>query len=322
MDLIDRYLIAVRRNLPPPMQKDIVAELADSLRSEAEAREQQAGRPLTAEDQAELLRKHGHPWLMASRYLPQQQLVGPALYPYYRRAVSVVVFWVVLPITLIGGVLAALYNPDSARVWSRAIGAAWTGSIYAVGIITLVFAVLEHHHVRITAFDNWQPANLPEPSHGREVPRSESVIGLVVTATMLLWWAGWLNVPVSMTFVDGPASLTAEPVWARLYLPVLAVLALGVVASAVDIIKPWRTTFMSILHIGLTLANVAIIGALLDAGRWVTVSGPAGDDRIARAEYWINQTIEWTLVIVALFMVLDVVLEIRRAIRARREALA
>ena len=40
MDLIDRYLVAVRRYLPRPQQDDIVSELSDSLRSEAEEREQ------------------------------------------------------------------------------------------------------------------------------------------------------------------------------------------------------------------------------------------------------------------------------------------
>ena len=34
MDLIDRYLVAVRRHLPSALQKDIIEELADSLRSE------------------------------------------------------------------------------------------------------------------------------------------------------------------------------------------------------------------------------------------------------------------------------------------------
>lgn len=35
MDLIDRYLVAVRRHLPEPLQKDLAEELADILRSEA-----------------------------------------------------------------------------------------------------------------------------------------------------------------------------------------------------------------------------------------------------------------------------------------------
>jgi hypothetical protein len=86
MDLIDRYLVAVRRQLPQNLQDDIVQELGDSLRSEAEEHEREAGRAMTADEQAVLLRKRGHPWLMASRYLPQQQLIGAALFPYYRQA--------------------------------------------------------------------------------------------------------------------------------------------------------------------------------------------------------------------------------------------
>ena len=113
MDLIDRYLVAVRRHLPRPLQKDIVEELAGNLRSEAEEAEQRLGRALTTDDQSALLKKQGHPWLVASRYLPQQYLVGPALYPYYRQALVIVLFWVVLPISLGGGALAAIYAPDS-----------------------------------------------------------------------------------------------------------------------------------------------------------------------------------------------------------------
>ena len=121
MDLIDRYLVAVRRQLPAALQDDIVQELGDSLRSEAEEHERRTGHPLTADEQAVLLKKRGHPWLMASRYLPQQQLIGPALFPYYRQALKIVVFWVVLPIVLFGGAINAIYSADSSmRLGARA----------------------------------------------------------------------------------------------------------------------------------------------------------------------------------------------------------
>ena len=41
--MIDRYLVAVRRQLPQNLQDDIVQELGDSLRSEAEEHEQRTG---------------------------------------------------------------------------------------------------------------------------------------------------------------------------------------------------------------------------------------------------------------------------------------
>ena len=69
MDLIDRYLTAVRRHLPRPKQDDIVSELSDSLRSEVEEREHALNRPLNEAEQAALLKQRGHPWLMANRLL-------------------------------------------------------------------------------------------------------------------------------------------------------------------------------------------------------------------------------------------------------------
>ena len=81
MDLIDRYLVAVRRHLPEPLQKDVAEELADSLRSEAEAAEQRLGRPLTPTEQEQLLQPHGHPWLMASHVVggPDAAVANPAV---------------------------------------------------------------------------------------------------------------------------------------------------------------------------------------------------------------------------------------------------
>ena len=53
-------------------------------------------------------------------------------------------------------------------------------------IVTIVFAVLEHQRVRITALDNWQPSTLPEPQDGRPVPRGESLFALIANITFLL----------------------------------------------------------------------------------------------------------------------------------------
>lgn len=234
MDLIDRYLVAVGRHLPPLLQKDIVEELADSLRSEAENRAQQAGRPLTDDDQAELLRKHGHPWLMASRYLPQQHLVGPALYPYYRQALVMVLFWVVLPTTLIGGALAAIYAQDSGHTWARTLSAAWNGVIYSVGIVTVVFAILESQRVRLTAFDNWQPSRLPKPQDGRAVPRSESLFNLVITISFLMLWTDTVRLPEVIDYGGAPVRFVPDPVWTAVYLPILLNVLVSIATSFVD----------------------------------------------------------------------------------------
>ena len=323
MDLIDRYLVAVRRHLPKALQKDIIEELADSLRSEAEDRAQKGGRTLTDDDQAELLKKHGHPWLMASRYLPQQQLVGPALYPYYRQALIMVVFWVVLPATLIGGALAAIYAQDSGQMWGRTLSAAWNGAIYAVGIVTIVFAILESQHVRLTALDNWEPARLPRPQDGRAVPRSESLFNLVITITFLMLWTDAVRLPELIDYGGQPVRFVPDPVWGAVYPPILLSVLVTVAISFVDLMRAWRTRMFSTILVANNLFALGVLAIVWRDGHWVTVvTATAFAAQAARTDRWLNLSIEWSILIIGAITLYETQRELRQMLKARREAVA
>src|SRR5215470_3162713 len=92
MDLVDRYVNAVRTFLPKAQQDDIIKELSGNIRAEMEDREDELGRPLTEDEQEAILQQHGHPMIVAGRYQPNQgsvafgrQLIGTALFPFYLR---------------------------------------------------------------------------------------------------------------------------------------------------------------------------------------------------------------------------------------------
>jgi hypothetical protein len=319
MDLIDRYLAAVGRHLPRPQQDDIVSELADSLRSEVEDRQAELGRPLTEDEQAELLKRRGHPWLAASRYLPQQYLIGPGLYPYYRKALTMVVFWVVLPITIVGGGIMAIYADTPMQVWGRVIGAAWNGAIYSVGIITIVFAVLERERVRFTALEHWDPARLPAAGEGREVPRSESVVGLVLGFTFLIWWVDLIRVPEFMSYDGEPVSFTPAPIWTRLYLPILISLVAWIAIQAVDLVRPWRTLAVSVVDISVNLLNLIVIAFILRAGHFVdVVAAPQFADRAASFERLLNTIVTGTFVVIGAVSVYELLYELWKVSKGRR----
>ena len=319
MDLIDRYLVAVRRQLPGSLQKDIMSELTDSLRSEAEEHERAVGRPMTQDEQAALLQKRGHPFVMASRYLPQQQLIGPALFPYYRQAVKFVVFWVVLPLVLVGGAINAIYS-DSQAFFGRAIGAAWNGTIYSVGIVTIVFAILEHERVRLNLFDNWNPAKLPEPKPGRMVPRSETVMGLVVTLAFLVWWTNIVPIPEFVVDAGDQVRFSAAPIWTKLYFPILVSLVASTGVHLVDLVRPWRTVTVSAVDLGVNMLNLFIITRMLRAGRYLEGTGrPEHADKLAQANYWFNQIIEWVFMTIGAVIILELCFEAWRIVRARRD---
>ena len=319
MDLIDRYLVAVRRHLPEPLQKDIAEELADSLRSEAEAAEQRLGRPLTPTEQEQLLQPHGHPWLMAGRYLPQQHLIGPALYPYYRQATAMVVFWVVLPLTLIGGAIAAIYAQNAWQTWAQAMGAAWNGAIYAVGIITIVFAVLENQRVRITALDNWQPSKLPEPQDGRSVPRSESLFSLIANITFLMIWIDVIRVPQLAMWGGDEVQFVPSAIWSSVHIPIIVTVLVTIATSFVDLMRPWRTLLFSLLRIANALAFAAIVVVVLRAQHWIDVAAPGVlGDRATRGDDWLNQSIEWGLFVVLAITLFEAIHEMWQVLVARR----
>src|SRR5215472_14792355 len=108
MELLDRYLQAVREYLIGNRRDDIVKELGGNILSQMEDKAGELGRPLNEIEQAAILKQYGHPLVAAARYrrLPLQQLIGPALFPLYWYALQAVVAFVALLHVMMAVVLA------------------------------------------------------------------------------------------------------------------------------------------------------------------------------------------------------------------------
>jgi hypothetical protein len=116
MELVDRYLQAVRFWLPKNQKQDIRAELSEDIRSQVEDREAELGRKLNETEVAELLKQRGRPVLVANRFLPQESLIGPVLFPIYVFVLKVVAAstWAVDPgLDRYGGVARLALRPKS-----------------------------------------------------------------------------------------------------------------------------------------------------------------------------------------------------------------
>src|ERR1700736_3178132 len=104
MDLLDRYLQAVRKHLPWQRQDDILAELRANLESQLEDREAELGRPLTTNEAEAWLKEIGPPLQMAARYQPQQYLIGPAVFPTYWFVLRAALYWAVTIYSIVSGI--------------------------------------------------------------------------------------------------------------------------------------------------------------------------------------------------------------------------
>ena len=132
---------------PVRRQDDIIAELRANMESQIEDKESELGRPLTQGEMEDLLRKMGAPVIVASRYQPQQYLIGPAIFPMYLYVLRLVMLWAFVYLHDRGGRRHPAYFPRCqghlrvpvAHAWRPHPTAAW---------VTLVFAALDFFRAR------------------------------------------------------------------------------------------------------------------------------------------------------------------------------
>jgi hypothetical protein len=70
MELVDRYIQAVRFWLPAGLRENIAAELSEDIHSQIEEKEAGLGRKLSEAELADVLRQHGRPVIVANRFRP------------------------------------------------------------------------------------------------------------------------------------------------------------------------------------------------------------------------------------------------------------
>jgi hypothetical protein len=176
MELLDRYLQAVRFWLPKAQQQDIIAELSSDLHSQIEDRETELGRPLNEAELEAILKKSGNPILVASSYRPPTQLIGPALFPIYQFVLKVVLLWILLPVFLfIVGPSIVLTSAHRTLAMLQTFGDWVRAEIFAAAIITIVFAVLERTQARLKLVDKWDIRSLPPSLSSRSRLRGSSL---------------------------------------------------------------------------------------------------------------------------------------------------
>lgn len=251
MDLIDRYLQAVRFWLPRKGQDDLVAELSEDLRCQVEEAEAGLGRALDKAETAAILRRTGEPLKVAARCLDQGPLLDPALAMIYRLVVKIVLLWILLPLTVLTTVPSLLLGHHPLGSLTGGILSYAFSAIMALGCITLVFTLVGGTWKGSAAPARpWDPLRLPpvRPRGGaRPTSRARSVFDVVFGLLFAGWWSqASTRVPLAWSTLTGPV-WSAGPLWAdfhgRWYYPVLALTLLNVAATGLSLARPHWVRF-------------------------------------------------------------------------------
>jgi hypothetical protein len=220
MELLDRYLQAVKKHLPWQRQDDIIAELRANLEAQLEDKEAELGRPLTKEEAEEWLKKMGSPLQVAARYQPQQYLIGPAIFPTYWYMLRLVMAWSTAIYTIAKVVEIAAKGQSMAAYVGVALGLPMIW-IINMALITVVFAVIEIASSRFPEkmfplapmSPVWSPVDLPPLNASDQKKPRTFARALAEVIFGCLFFAWLLLVPKFPFLMFGPGAwyLQASP---------------------------------------------------------------------------------------------------------------
>ena len=269
MDLLDRYLQAVRFWLPKTQrQEDLLAELGEDLRSQIEDKEAELGRALNESEMSAILKRCGSPMMVAGRLGPQRYLIGPALFPIYAFVLKMVLLWILVPVFIF--IVGPVNLANSSGRWGLAIaetlGNLWSGLFVAAGVVTLVFVILERTSAHLGAECKWDPLKLPPVRKKEE--RKPSLMKAVCEFGFGFFGLVWLLlVPYYPVLILGPAAafLKASPLVHTFYLPILMLSVAGLLRSGITLARPQWTWFPLLTQIAQSVLTLIVLNYMIQA---------------------------------------------------------
>jgi hypothetical protein len=331
MELVERYLQAVQFWLPKRQQKDILAELSDDLRSQVEEKQAELGRTLNEPEVEAILKRCGHPMLAGSRYLPQQYLIGPALFPTYWLLLKIMLLWILVPVfvLIIGPIVFLASTHQSLLLLGNLWGSFWITAVVAFCTITLLFAILERYQVKIHLFDNWNPAKLPRLRNTQRIPYSSSIAEIAFGVLAILWWTNLVQFPAAYGIERaGLHNWTWGTAWQdlsqRFAIPVLAVLFASATIGCINLARPFWTRLRWAMRAAVDFITSGILFYVL-AVHWsefTTMSGRMTFEnpalpRIEVAANWTSISVYITMLVVAIICAAQGVYDVIRSVRSR-----
>jgi hypothetical protein len=322
MELIDRYLHAVKFWLPRNQKDDIIAELSEDLRSQIEEKEAELGHQLTQADVEPILKRCGSPMTVAGRYLPQQFLIGPALFPIYRLVIRGLLLYFLLPwLLLLMGI--AIFSPDfradhpggalfaSLEPW-------WLACTWSLFINTLIFAVLDRSKARRHLAESWNPRSLPAVRDINHISRGSTIFELAVAVGALAFWIQ-LDTFHSVFHIFG-ITITLSSRWPYFFWALVALSLAGIALSCFNLLHPRWTRLSASLRLGIDCFTWSLFYWLCRASLLQSLSGtdlPANPEAIVRSlNFWMAYSAFSVLVVGAVVLMIDV----RRILRTGRTA--
>ena len=290
MQPLERYLKNLSQLLPAEQREDILRELSEDVQSEMDEKQAALGRPLTEEEQYEILKRRGNPLEVAAGYTSNKgtlafgrQWIGPVLFPFYVRVLT---FNLGLTFLIVGGVFAALSLAGQQIHFADLFSSIVLQLVIQLSAVTIIFVLVERNFSRQP--HHWDPekfkaelqvrikTDIRKKIHKqfREVSRFDSISVLIASSVALLWMQSlWAN----QYLIFGPAAslISLAPIWHVIYLPVVFIMLVTIARAAINIARPDWVRFRNVVSVILDAASLAIVYTLMFAHTWVVPADTA-----------------------------------------------
>lgn len=279
MQLLERYLQAVKFWLPKEQKEDIIAELSEDIHSQIDEKETELGRKLNEPELEAILKQRGRPILVANRYLPQEHLIGPVLFPIYRLVLKIVMLCYVVPWTVTWIALLIFNSGYAAKFvghsWFEALGylwaSLWSTAFLAAAIVTLIFAILERVQRRSHFLEEWNPRKLPPVHNPHVISRFNSIVELAANMIFSVWWTSHMSSNLVLNEVNLRISLA--PAWRYFFWGFLLIAFVNIAIAVANLARPYWTASRSTVRLVTDLAGSVLFCWLLKSNLLVEIAG-------------------------------------------------
>lgn len=302
MSLTNSYLTQVSRFLPEDNREDILAELRDAISEQVDELAAARGSAPGAQDEADVLRRFGHPLKVASGYRPQRSLIGPALFPAFVHTLKIVLI-IVLALQFLAALSIAATSGSHFSL-SGIIEYLLKTAFIAGAIVVAVFASIDYSGEQLKWFDAWRPESLTDQSTS-VIRHGDVVTNLITEGVFLLWWNDLLVFQNWLPASGGEFPLALASGWDPMFWPLNVVIGASFILHAIVLLRGLWDRVTLISEITFNLSLLAIAAGLLTGGPLVAISDPA----LTVAH--VQNTARVTLLIVCGFIAWDVFLAAR-----------
>jgi hypothetical protein len=321
MALVERYLNAVKFWLPRKQKDDIIAELGDDLGAQIEERELEVGHKLTDVEIEPILKRCGSPMTVAGRYLPQQSLIGPALFPIYRVVVRSLFFYFLLPwLVLWLGLVIFSSDFRAAHAHGELFATLepwWLACTYSLFFCTFAFALLDRSQLGAQAVNNWKPRSLPVIRDRNTIPRSGTVVELT---TMIASLAIWFEVGAfRRVFQLLGHMITLSSSWPYAFWALMVFTIISIGLACLNLINGHWTRLTAALRLGIDCYMWALAYWVSQAGLLQSISGPdLSASHAAKLVQWANYLMSSWGIWIVLIGAINLFFDIRRILGVSR----